>query len=798
MSPLPNRQNRLPVNPSAEHLKKQAKRLARENPGQPLAHAQHALAQTYGCKTWAQLMHVVEVMNRGATTLVGTGPSKYEPLPAAVRKRDVATVQAILASGQFTIHDLDAGLAHACWYGGSNPDVLKVRKQLFDLLLAHGADPDGEYGSNYGPIIFGTGECLSLEGLQWLLDAGADVTFKPVPTKYGDNCALTSVLSAYERGPNDTKHKMIRLLLAHNAFIPPQVTPPILAIHMGDTQTLARLLDQSPALLTHRFPDMPFGNLPLKGATLLHCAIEHCEIPCVDELLNRNADINLPADIIDGWGGQTPIYHAIATIYDAGFPVLEHLVKRLGSKIKMNVTARVQRTYCPPSPNPMSPLQYARHMAGPGCPDLLPTRKKIREEQNLLESIHHGPALIAAAKKADLPTLRTLIAQAVNPDYQDPSKLPALWHVCESTAPDADRIACAAFLLESGAKPNRQYHNNTTPYHVAARTGPASLVKLFQDQGGLSWTHDNNQHRALEYAQNSTTLSRSEKQAIIALIQKPRISDPHFAAAVAAIDSGDLPTLKNLLQSHPHLATAKADEPGSYAGPYFAHPALLWFIAENPVRNATLPQNICDIADAIIDAGASLDDINYTLGLICSGRVPRETHQQTPLIKKLVARGADPNRALASAVSEQELHAIKTLLELGGTPDLSVAVVIDDIPLLKNLLQTTRPDSKSLERTWKIAAGNGNIPALELLLAQGININTVDMQNATALHHAALGNHKPAVIFLLQHGARRDIRDNQFQGTPSGWAEFGGNHKPLAQFIDQWTPDTPLPPGGTL
>jgi ankyrin repeat protein len=786
------RRKRLPVNPSIEHLKKQAKRLARDRNG-TLAHAQHALAQEYGCKSWAELIHVIEVMNRGANTLVGDGKTRYEPLPAAARNRDIATIQAILDSGQYTVHDLDAGLAHACWYGGASPDILKVRKQIFDLLLAHGADPDGEYGGNYGPIVFGTGECLSHEGLQWLLDAGCDVTFKPVQTKYGSHCPLSMVLGDYGRGnDNSSKHRMIRTLLTHNAHIPVEVSPPLLAIHMGEAKTLADLLNKDPSLLTKRFPDMPYGNLPLKGATLLHCAVEFCEISCINEILNRNSNPNLKADIVDtgnalgNFGGQTPIYHAIGTIFDGAFDTLQHLAKRLGSKIDMTVTARLHREYCDPTPHPVTPLGYAHHMAGPAAPGTVKTRKKIAEERTLLESIHHGPALIAAAKTANLPALESLIAQGVNPDYQDTDRTTALWHICQSTSPEQDRIACAAFVLDHRANPNRQIRNNTTPYHLAAERGPAALVRLFQDKGALSWTHDNQNRRALEYAQNSIFLSPTEKQAVVALIEKPRISDPVFADAVAAIDAGDLQTLKSLLYSHPYLATARADEPGSYAGPYFKHPALLWFIAENPVRHGKLPANICDIADAIIDAGTLLEDINYTLGLVSSGRVPRETGLLIPLIQKLASRGADLNPALEAAVSQAEVPAIKALLAMGAKPTLPAAAALNDAPTLTRLLKD-KPDPALLNKTWKIAAGYGHVEILKLLLAQGVDINSVDMQNATALHHAAVGNRKEAVIFLLQQGARRDILDNQFHGTPAGWAQYGGGHAELAQFIDNWT-----------
>lgn len=346
---------RLPVNPSLEHLQKQAKRLVRQNPTLKLAAVHLALARDYGCKNWAELAHMVETMSRGADQTYNVS-KKSEPIPRAARAVDIDQIRSILSDGPFTQHDLDAGLAHAVWYGDAS--TWPKRRAIADLLLDHGADPDGQYGSAYGPIVFGTGECIQPEGLLYLIEAGADVTFAPIQTKYGLHCPMSHILCTYMRGKNEAKHRTIDLLLEHGACVPPEVTPPVFAIHRDDTATLGELIDRDPELVHKRFRDMPYGNMLLAGATLLHCAVEFGEHECIAELLRRGADINARADVIDGIGGQTPIFHAIATNQGNNSSTLEVLVRQYGKDIDPSVRATWHRPGEVQS-TPMTPLEYA-------------------------------------------------------------------------------------------------------------------------------------------------------------------------------------------------------------------------------------------------------------------------------------------------------------------------------------------------------------------------------------------------------------------------------------------------------
>ena len=59
-----------------------------------------------------------------------------------------------------------------------------------------------------------------------------------------------------------------------------------------------------------------------------------------------------------------------------------------------------------------------------------------------------------------------------------------------------------------------------------------------------------------------------------------------------------------------------------------------------------------------------------------------------------------------------------------------------------------------------VAARQGNLPAVEHLVARGANLNRrVGPLQQTALMVAALNGHEKAVALLLRSGARRDLTD---------------------------------------
>ena len=263
------------------------------------------------------------------------------------------------------------------------------------------------------------------------------------------------------------------------------------------------------------------------------------------------------------------------------------------------------------------------------------------------------------------------------------------------------------------------------------------------------------------------------------------ISDHVFADAIEALDAGDTIRLDLLITQHPRLVRDRL--PNGETG-YFADPFLLWFVAGNPIRTERLAPNIVDVARLIIDHARQLSihsqqlQMDYTVELTATGRVPRESGVQIELIDALVDSGARP-AGLDAALAHGEIAAAKRLLELGADLSLAAAACLsrwdDARRLAANASKTDFADA------LVTAAYLGNAEAVAFLLANGAdpNLRSASIhRHSSALHQAALVGSAEAVRLLVDAGASLTDRDAIHDGTPAGWAEHGGREE-VARFL---------------
>jgi len=313
-----------------------------------------------------------------------------------------------------------------------------------------------------------------------------------------------------------------------------------------------------------------------------------------------------------------------------------------------------------------------------------------------------------------------------------------------------------------------RFHLSTDAEIFSAPLGLSDAqLTIARERGFPSWT------RLKRHIETPTLADRLD------LKHHERIEDPAFRRAVDLLDQGDESGLRGHLKQHPDLVRRHVTFEG---GNYFRNPTLLEFVAENPVRHGTLPENIVQIAKVIIEAGAEQaampeqPALNDTLMLVCSGRVPRECHVQLPLIDLLCDHGADPNTAMTGAIGHGEFEAVNALIERGARIGFPVAAALGRIDEVRRLLADADKEDRHRALAW--ASQFGHVEIVRLLLEAGEDPDRYNPAgfhaHSTPLHQAAFAGHYSVVYLLVDRGARLNLKDTIWQATPADWAKHAG------------------------
>lgn len=333
----------LPDRPDLRHLKNQAKDLVRTGRAESFSKAQHRVARQYGFSSWPKLKAYVESVHEAWQLKAAIDDEDFE------RARDLMTGNPALhrapigygKNGPLTWlaecripggAPSAARLEMARWMithgsdvhqGGDGPlmraTLNDTRIPMAELLLAHGADVNAMWAGRY-PIICGPCECLAPKALRWLLAHGADPHRQSID--YGTPLAM--VIGTYSRHVK-RRQECLEVLGELGLKLP---DTPVMAMHRGRSDLLEQHLRRDPSLLERRFseaeiypPELglnPGDGLhvtPVAGAALLHIAVEYDDVDTARWLLERGTDANVRAAVDhQGFGGHTPLFHAVVTL----------------------------------------------------------------------------------------------------------------------------------------------------------------------------------------------------------------------------------------------------------------------------------------------------------------------------------------------------------------------------------------------------------------------------------------------------------------------------------------------------
>lgn len=168
-----------------------------------------------------------------------------------------------------------------------------------------------------GTDLLGAFEEHSPESIRELLAAGVS----PIESIKGRR-PIDSLIEMYLR--SERFAECLRVMMDAGA----SVGDPLLeAVLLDDDAGLRRLLAISKGELQRRLsPLCAFTSC--RGVSALHICAEFNSTRCARVLLDAGADVNARADLdADGLGGQTPIFHAVNSIFNYCRPMMEILVE---------------------------------------------------------------------------------------------------------------------------------------------------------------------------------------------------------------------------------------------------------------------------------------------------------------------------------------------------------------------------------------------------------------------------------------------------------------------------------------
>jgi ankyrin repeat protein len=193
----------------------------------------------------------------------------------------------------------------------------------------------------------------------------------------------------------------------------------------------------------------------------------------------------------------------------------------------------------------------------------------------------------------------------------------------------------------------------------------------------------------------------------------------------------------------------------------------------------------------LLQAGAEPDALadmyggqHTTMSMLVSSTPPAEAGVQVPLVETLLDLGAAVDgrgsgvwtSPLTTALAFGFLGAAEALRRRGAcVGTLAAAAGLGLLADSRRLLSTS--DGPTRHRALALAAQHGHTEIVGLLLDAGEDPNRYNPEgnhaHSTPLHQAALAGHLDTVRLLVSHGARLDICDTIWEGTPLGWAEHG-------------------------
>ena len=501
------------------------------------------------------------------------------------------------------------------------------------------------------------------------------------------------------------------------------------AVQRGDRAAVEALLR------SHVPVNSPEGD----GTTPLHWAAYQNNLALAELLLSSHADVNLKTRV----AAETPLFMACQ---NGSAPMIELLLKHGADVNGVNSLGT-------------TPLMIA---AASGNADAVTVLLSHGADANARESAHQQTALMFAANLDRGDAIRALVDHGADPNLQ--SKLAPIEKQSRqyvngnATDPALDRAADAIAQ---------------TPRRGKAKDPTAAADK--QEAEAISEPDTKKSIAANERKPGAPILSQHQEVVTAdaqtaKVIQRDRGATMMggFAPLHYAARQGSISATIALLDKGANINEATLSEQST--------PLVL------AIANGHL-----DLAKVLVERGADVNKVNVmgVAPLYATIDVAWVPHEWSPepviaqektshleLMKLILEHGADPNARLDRSIWSRVLAENRVWIDVSGSTAFMRAAQADDVKAMQ-LLKEHGADPNMTNRTGTTplmaAAGLGwganysatapdRMAAVQYCISQGGKITATDQLGFTPLHGAAFVGDLSLIQFLVDHGARLDVK----------------------------------------
>lgn len=406
------------------------------------------------------------------------------------------------------------------------------------------------------------------------------------------------------------------------------------------------------------------------------------------------------------------------------------------------------------------------------------------------------PPIVAAAKSGTVDAVRAALARGASVKEAEADGTTALhWAVQHGQAPivrllieaganvrAANRygvtplaVACLAgnapiveVLLDAGADANDTSAEGESVLMTAARTGKTDVVRVLAGRG----SDVNAKERWRGQTALMWAIAEGHRDVVLELLAAGADTKAKtakgFTPFLFAVRGGDIPMVRALLEAGADVNETGGDGTTALAvaivNAHYELAALLLDRGANP--NTDMPGGTA--------LHAATRTRNYEYGTVVRpAAVQTGNLDDLALIRRLLAKGANPNARIVKPLPRQGGFDNNYLRLIGATPFLLAARAADPT-LMRLLLEHGADPAIATEENvtpLMVAAGAGyvqgqsigapadRLEAVKIALERGGDVHARSKSAETAMHGAATGGVNAVVELLATHGAQLDAKD---------------------------------------